>query len=167
MKCLSYPKNIGLSKRSVAAFDIWAACLVGFVRTERTFMSPMTFLIPYGEWLQLDKPHLKNLLRGLKQPAQEYLTTVPLSWLEQYRIQPQPCQYRTPRATPKPQIIDSQAATVTDPAGEEVHTNSYGDIKLEFHWDRYGLKNQMSSDWLRTAQGSAAGTLAQLIDYLK
>ena len=71
-------------------------------------------------------------------------------------------QYRTPRVTPKPQIIGSQAATVTGPAGEEVHTNSYGDIKVQFHWDRYGPKNQKSSDWIRVAQGSAGGSFGSI-----
>ena len=71
-------------------------------------------------------------------------------------------QYRTPRATPKPQIIGSQAATVTGPAGEEVHTNDYGDIKVQFHWDRYGANNEKSSDWIRVAQGSAGGSFGSI-----
>ena len=83
-----------------------------------------------------------------------------------YRIRftaiPLTYQYRTPRATPKPQIIGSQAATVTGPAGEEVHTNPYGDIKVQFHWDRYGPKNEKSSDWIRVAQGSAGGSFGSI-----
>ena len=71
-------------------------------------------------------------------------------------------QYRPPRVTPKPQIIGSQAATVTGPAGEEVHTNEYGDIKVQFHWDRYGPRNQKSSDWIRVAQGSAGGSFGSI-----
>ncbi|MGP5494652.1 type VI secretion system Vgr family protein, partial [Psychrobacter celer] len=78
-------------------------------------------------------------------------TAIPLSY-----------QYRTPRVTPKPQIIGTQGATVTGPAGEEVHTNSYGDIKVQFHWDRYGPKNQKSSDWIRVAQGSAGGSFGSI-----
>ncbi|MGP5505082.1 type VI secretion system Vgr family protein [Psychrobacter celer] len=83
-----------------------------------------------------------------------------------YRIRftaiPLTYQYRPPRATPKPQIIGSQAATVTGPAGEEVHTNPYGDIKVQFHWDRYGPKNEKSSDWIRVAQGSAGGSFGSI-----
>ena len=71
-------------------------------------------------------------------------------------------QYRAPRVTPKPQIIGSQAATVTGPAGEEVHTNEYGDIKVQFHWDRYGPSNEKSSDWIRVAQGSAGGSFGSI-----
>jgi len=83
-----------------------------------------------------------------------------------YRIRftaiPLTYQYRPPRATSKPQIIGSQAATVTGPAGEEVHTNPYGDIKVQFHWDRYGPKNEKSSDWIRVAQGSAGGSFGSI-----
>ena len=71
-------------------------------------------------------------------------------------------QYRPPRVTPKPQIIGTQGATVTGPAGEEVHTNGYGDIKVQFHWDRYGPRNQKSSDWIRVAQGSAGGSFGSI-----
>ena len=78
-------------------------------------------------------------------------TAIPLSY-----------QYRAPRVTPKPQIIGSQAATVTGPAGEEVHTNEYGDIKVQFHWDRYGPSNEKSSDWIRVAQGSAGGSFGSI-----
>ncbi|MBE0442957.1 type VI secretion system tip protein VgrG [Psychrobacter sp. FME13] len=78
-------------------------------------------------------------------------TAIPLSY-----------QYRTPRVTPKPQIIGTQGATVTGPAGEEVHTNGYGDIKVQFHWDRYGPRNQKSSDWIRVAQGSAGGSFGSI-----
>lgn len=63
--------------------------------------------------------------------------------------------YRTPLLTPKPQVVGIQAATVTGPAGEEVYTNEYGDIKVQFHWDRYGERNETSSNWIRVIQGSA------------
>ena len=76
-----------------------------------------------------------------------------------YRIDfqaiPKSTQYRAPKRTLKPQVIGSQSAIVTGPAGEEVYTNDYGDIKLQFHWDRYGPMNEKSSDWIRVIQGSA------------
>ncbi|MBP6563149.1 MAG: type VI secretion system tip protein VgrG [Neisseriaceae bacterium] len=63
--------------------------------------------------------------------------------------------YRAPMYTQKPQVVGIQAATVTGPAGEEVYTNEYGDIKVQFHWDRYGERNETSSNWIRVIQGSA------------
>lgn len=72
-----------------------------------------------------------------------------------FRVLPKSYQYRPPLKTPKPKVLGTQAATVTGPAGEEVYTNEYGDIKVQFHWDRYGKMDENSSNWVRVAQGSA------------
>lgn len=86
--------------------------------------------------------------------------------LSHYRIDfnaiPKAYQYRAPRHTPKPRMLGTQAAIVTGPAGEEVYTNEYGDIKLQFHWDRYGPMNEKSSDWIRVIQGSAGGSFGSI-----
>ena len=86
--------------------------------------------------------------------------------LSYYRIDftaiPKAYQYRAPRITPKPRMLGTQAAIVTGPAGEEVYTNEYGDIKLQFHWDRYGPMNEKSSDWIRVIQGSAGGSFGSI-----
>ena len=83
-----------------------------------------------------------------------------------YRIDfqaiPKSTQYRAPKRTLKPQVIGSQSAIVTGPAGEEVYTNDYGDIKLQFHWDRYGPMNEKSSDWIRVIQGSAGSSFGSI-----
>ena len=86
--------------------------------------------------------------------------------LSYYRIDftaiPKSHQYRAPRITPKPRMLGTQAAIVTGPAGEEVYTNEYGDIKVQFHWDRYGPMNEKSSDWIRVIQGSAGGSFGSI-----
>jgi type VI secretion system secreted protein VgrG len=41
------------------------------------------------------------------------------------------------------------SATVVGPLGEEIHTDKYGRIKVQFHWDRVGKHNPQSSTWLR------------------
>ncbi len=61
-------------------------------------------------------------------------------------------QYRPMRATPKPVIQGTQHALVTGPKGEEIYTDEYGRIKVQFYWDRYGKKDQDSSCWIRVAQ---------------
>lgn len=60
-------------------------------------------------------------------------------------------QFRPPRATPRPLVQGIQTAVVTGPAGEEIHTDEYGRIKVKFHWDRADEKNERSSCWLRVA----------------
>ncbi|MFC3245091.1 type VI secretion system Vgr family protein [Chromobacterium piscinae] len=62
----------------------------------------------------------------------------------------------------KPTSLGVQTATVVGPAGEEVHTDTQGRIKVQFHWQRpdehptigAGLDDK-SSCWLRVAMPSA------------
>ncbi|HEY0712011.1 MAG TPA: type VI secretion system tip protein TssI/VgrG [Polyangia bacterium] len=61
-------------------------------------------------------------------------------------------QYRTPAATPKPEVRGPQTAIVVGPKGEEIWTDKYGRVKVQFHWDRVGANNENSSCWVRVAQ---------------
>ena len=54
-----------------------------------------------------------------------------------------------PQTTPWPQIAGMHTALVTGPPGEEIYTDQYGRIKVQFHWDRLGEKNDQSSCWVR------------------
>ncbi|MCU7906549.1 MAG: type VI secretion system tip protein VgrG, partial [Candidatus Thiodiazotropha sp. (ex Epidulcina cf. delphinae)] len=65
-----------------------------------------------------------------------------------------PCQetYRPAQNTPKPTVQGPQTAVVVGPAGEEIHTDPYGRVKVQFHWDRYGRCDENSSCWVRVAQ---------------
>ena len=63
--------------------------------------------------------------------------------------------YRPPRHTPRPVIQGSQTAYVVGPAGEEIYTDKYGRVKVQFHWDRDGQVDASSSCWVRVAQGWA------------
>ncbi|CUI05575.1 probable vgr related protein [Janthinobacterium sp. CG23_2] len=44
-----------------------------------------------------------------------------------------------------------QTATVVGPAGEEIHTDEFGRVRVQFHWDRAGTNDEKSSAWLRVA----------------
>jgi type VI secretion system secreted protein VgrG len=58
-------------------------------------------------------------------------------------------QFRPQRTTPKPIVQGPQTAVVVGPAGDEIYTDQYGRVKVQFHWDRYGKKNENSSCWIR------------------
>jgi type VI secretion system secreted protein VgrG len=60
-------------------------------------------------------------------------------------------QFRPPRRTPKPFVQGPQTAVVVGPGGEEIFTDKYGRVKVQFHWDRYGKKNDKSSCWVRVS----------------
>jgi type VI secretion system secreted protein VgrG len=59
--------------------------------------------------------------------------------------------FRPPRRTPKPFVQGPQTAVVVGPSGEEIHTDKYGRVKVQFHWDRKGRKNEKSSCWVRVS----------------
>jgi type VI secretion system secreted protein VgrG len=56
---------------------------------------------------------------------------------------------------PKAKILGSQTAKVTGPAGEEIHCDQYGRVKVQFHWDRDGQADDHTSCWLRVASSWA------------
>jgi type VI secretion system secreted protein VgrG len=60
-------------------------------------------------------------------------------------------QFRPRRTTPKPFVQGPQTAVVVGPAGDEIYTDKYGRVKVQFHWDRYGKKDQNSSCWIRVS----------------
>ena len=67
---------------------------------------------------------------------------------------PSDAVWRPARTTPWP-AGTVQTALVVGPSGEEIYTDQYGRIKVQFHWDRYGKKNEQSSCWIRVAQSLA------------
>jgi type VI secretion system secreted protein VgrG len=60
--------------------------------------------------------------------------------------------YRPARVTRKPVISGVQSAVVVGPSGEEIYSDKYGRVKVQFFWDRDGNKDQNSSCWLRVSQ---------------
>jgi type VI secretion system secreted protein VgrG len=60
--------------------------------------------------------------------------------------------YRPARRTPKPRVRGIETATVVGPSGQEIHTDKHGRIKVQFHWDREGNKDEHSSCFMRVVQ---------------
>jgi type VI secretion system secreted protein VgrG len=63
----------------------------------------------------------------------------------------------------EPKIYGLQTAIVVGPKGEEIHTDSYGRVRVQFHWDREGEYDEKSSAWVRVAStwaGSNFGFVA-------
>ncbi|SAI42310.1 Uncharacterized protein conserved in bacteria [Bordetella ansorpii] len=78
-------------------------------------------------------------------------------WETSFVVLPTSHQYRAPRTSPIPHTHGPQTARVVGPAGEEIWTDEYGRIKVQFHWDRYGQKNENSSCWVRVSSPWAGG----------
>jgi type VI secretion system secreted protein VgrG len=75
-----------------------------------------------------------------------------------FDVQPTAFAWRPPRTTAKPRTRGPQTAVVVGPAGEEIWTDQYGRIKVQFHWDRLGKNDEHSSCWLRVGLGLAGST---------
>ena len=65
--------------------------------------------------------------------------------------------YRPPRVTPKPLVHGLQTAFVVGPKGQEIYTDEegFGQVKVQFHWDRQGQMDEHSSCWVRVSQAWA------------
>ena len=90
------------------------------------------------EGLIEESPALQAGTRG----ARAFLLTVmPLDLL-----------FRPPRLTPRVTMPGPQTAIVVGPAGEEIHADDFGRVKVHFHWDRYDASNEKSTAWIRVSQ---------------
>ncbi|MCY1077878.1 type VI secretion system Vgr family protein [Archangium lansingense] len=79
-----------------------------------------------------------------------------------FKCMPSSVPFRPRRTTPLPHIPGLQTATVVGPGGEEIHTDDHGRIKVQFHWDREGQRDDKASCWVRVGQawgGPAWGAL--------
>jgi type VI secretion system secreted protein VgrG len=74
---------------------------------------------------------------------------------------PEKVHFRPPLIHSKPWMQGPQSATVVGPAGEEIYIDELGRIKVQFHWDREGKRDENSTCFLRVMQpwaGSGWGT---------
>jgi type VI secretion system secreted protein VgrG len=62
---------------------------------------------------------------------------------------------RPARRTPIPVVQGCHTAVVVGPGGEEIYTDKYGRVKVQFHWDREGKNNENSSCWVRVSYPTA------------
>jgi len=66
----------------------------------------------------------------------------------QAEVQP----FQPERTISKPTLAGYQTATVVGPEGEEVFSDKFGRIKVQFNWDRLGKHDADSSCWIRVSQ---------------
>ena len=66
-------------------------------------------------------------------------------------LAPTDLPYRPERQTPKPVMKGPQTAVVVGPAGAEIFTDKYSRVKVQFHWDRLGKKDQDAGCFIRVS----------------
>ena len=72
-----------------------------------------------------------------------------------FRCIPADRPFRPARLTPRPVAVGPQSAVVVGPGGEEIYTDQYGRVKVQFPWDRVGANDENSSCWVRTTESWA------------
>jgi type VI secretion system secreted protein VgrG len=75
--------------------------------------------------------------------------TVSFEYDNTFQCIPLALPFRPERVTPRPTVRGTQTATVVGPAKEEIFTDRYGRVKVQFHWDREGKHDADSSCWIR------------------
>ena len=66
--------------------------------------------------------------------------------------------YEPVMKTPKPRVAGVMSAIVTGPKGEEIHTDEFGRVRAQFHWDREGKgisEGKAATKWMRVSQSWA------------
>ena len=70
--------------------------------------------------------------------------------------------YRPSQTTPKPVVQGVESAVVVGPSDEEIHTDEFGRVRVQFPWDREGRFDDASSCWIRVSQGWAGASFGMI-----
>ena len=89
------------------------------------------------------------------QPGPYTGSTTVSSYTNKFVCVPREMQYRPARNAPNPVLASIQTAVVVGPKGEEIYTDEYGRVKVQFHWDREGKRDENTSCWIRCQQNVA------------
>jgi type VI secretion system secreted protein VgrG len=74
-----------------------------------------------------------------------------LKYTNEFSCIPHAAPFRPLMITPRPVVRGTQTAVVVGPSGDEIYTDKYGRVKVQFHWDRDGKNDADSSCWVRVA----------------
>lgn len=76
-----------------------------------------------------------------------------------FELLPADASFRARARTPRAVVPGPQLAVVSGPAGEEIHTDEHGRVKVHFHWDRRSQMDDKSSSWVRVGQMQMSGSV--------
>lgn len=94
----------------------------------------------------------QDILRGIVETALEPKVGVRGARAFVLGLMPPSVPFKPLRTTPRRRMPGPQSAIVVGPAGEELHVDEFGRVKLHFHWDRYDESNEKSTCWVRVSQ---------------
>jgi type VI secretion system secreted protein VgrG len=115
----------------------------------RRFKVRMTRRGPETSYLLTEVRHCAS------DPVAETGDGTPPAYSNDFIAIPADAPFRPERLTPKPFARGLQTATVVGPPGENIHCDLFGRVRVQFHWDRRGQRNDKSSCWMRVSQTRA------------
>jgi type VI secretion system secreted protein VgrG len=98
---------------------------------------------------------LTSVVHQASQPGPFSSSGTEPTYSNQFECVPREMQYRPARTSPQPIMSSVQTAMVVGPKGEEIYTDPHGRVKIQFHWDREGKRDENTSCWVRVSQSHA------------
>lgn len=98
-----------------------------------------------GDYVLTRVDHLANLAGSYSQNTE---SEGPY-YENRFRCIPAALPFRPDRRTARPRVEGGQTALVVGPEGQEIFTDEYGRVKVQFFWDREGSQDANSSCWVR------------------
>jgi type VI secretion system secreted protein VgrG len=121
----------------------------------RDFRSGFQFTLEDHYRSDLNQAYLITAIRHTAAQAGNYQVGMSsgeeMTYRNSFECIPFATPFRPPRVTPQPFVQGCQTAVVVGPGGEEIYTDKFGRVKVQFHWDREGKKNENSSCWVRVS----------------
>nr|MDX8695719.1 type VI secretion system tip protein TssI/VgrG [Salmonella enterica] len=118
----------------------------------RTLMTGYTFTLENYPTAEVNQEYLlMQTLLFVQDNAQHSGQDQHFTFSTRFELHPTREVFRPQRTVSKPHTKGPQSAIVTGPSGQEIWTDQYGRVKLQFGWDRYGKMDENSSCWIRVS----------------
>ncbi|ENA0216455.1 type VI secretion system tip protein VgrG [Salmonella enterica] len=118
----------------------------------RTLMTGYTFTLMNHPTAEVNQEYLLvQTTLFLRDNAQHSGQNQHFTYVTTFELHPTREVYRPQRTVSKPHTKGPQSAIVTGPSGQEIWTDQYGRVKVQFGWDRYGKMDENSSCWIRVS----------------
>ncbi|MCQ7577617.1 type VI secretion system Vgr family protein [Salmonella enterica] len=118
----------------------------------RTLMTGYTFTLENYPTAEVNQEYLlMQTLLFVQDNAQHSGQDQHFTFSTRFELHPTREVYRPQRTISKPHTKGPQSAIVTGPAGQEIWTDQYGRVKVQYGWDRYGKMDENSSCWIRVS----------------
>lgn len=152
-----YPKKAeGSTRTKIRMQEEEALHLVGVGSSAvRTFASGYRFDLSGHSRSDQNQTYLLTDVQHFATVGSSYSETetrVDESYSNHFRCIPFSVLFRPQRNTPRPFVQGPQTAVVTGKSGEEIWTDKYGRVKVQFFWDREGKKDENTTCWIRVSQ---------------